>query len=80
MDRLPECIRSVLPHYPDSAKRNGIEGEVWLQVLVDKNGQVVLVNIYRKSKTSVGFEEAALEAAQQWEYRPALSDNKPVAV
>ena len=79
-DRLPECIRSVLPHYPDSAKQNGIEGEVWLQVLVDKNGRVAQVNIFKKSKTDVGFERAALDAAQQWEYRPALSDNKPVAV
>lgn len=79
-DRFPECIRSVLPHYPDSAKKNGVEGEIWLQVLVDEKGKVREVNLFRKSGAQVGFEEAAAEAAWQWEYRPALCNNKPVAV
>jgi TonB family protein len=79
-DRFPECIKSVLPHYPESAKKNGIEGEIWLHVLVDKNGKVKEVNVYRKSKTKAGFEEPAVEAAWQWEYRPAICNNEPVAV
>lgn len=79
-DRFPECIRSVLPHYPDSAKKDKIEGEVWLQVLVDEKGTVREVNVFRKSGTIAGFEETAVEAAWQWEYRPAICNNKPVAV
>jgi TonB family protein len=79
-DRLPECIRSVLPKYPDLAKQNGLEGEVWLQVLVDKRGKVKDVNIFRKARVESGFEEAATQAAWQWEYRPALCNNQPVAV
>ena len=79
-DRFPECIKSVLPHYPDSARKNGIEGEIWLQVLVDENGKVREVNVFKKSRTEVGFEEAAVETAWKWEYRPAICNNRPVAV
>ena len=79
-DRFPECIRSVLPHYPDSAKKERIEGEVWLQVLIDEKGKVRNVNVFRKSQAKVGFDEAAVDAAWQWEYRPAVCNNKPVAV
>ncbi len=79
-DRFPECIRSVLPKYPELARQNGVEGEVWLQILVDKRGKVKDVNIFRKSSIEGGFEEAATQAAWQWEYRPALCNNQPVAV
>jgi TonB family protein len=79
-DRFPECIRSVLPVYPESASKNRSEGEVWLQVLVDENGKVREASVYKKSGTKVGFEESAVDAAWQWEYRPAISNNKPVAV
>lgn len=79
-DRMPECVSAVLPPYPKSAKENRIEGEVWLQVLVDEHGDVGEVRVFRKSKSDVGFEQAAMEAALKWKYRPALCDRKPVAV
>ncbi len=79
-DRMPECVSAVLPPYPESAKTNGIEGEVWLQVLVDEHGGVAEVRVFRKSKVDVGFEQAAMDAALKWKYRPALCNRKPVAV
>jgi TonB family protein len=79
-DRMPECISAVLPPYPESAKESGIEGEVWLQVLVDEHGDVAEVRVVRKSKAEVGFEQAAMDAALRWKYRPALCNRKPVAV
>jgi TonB family protein len=79
-DRMPECVSAVVPKYPKSAKENRIEGEVWLQVLVDKHGDVGEVRVFRKSKSDVGFEQAAMDAALKWKYRPALCNRKPVAV
>ncbi len=79
-DMMPECISAVLPPYPRSAKENGIEGEVWLQVLVDEHGDVGEVRVFRKSNSDVGFEQAAMDAALKWKYRPALCNRKPVAV
>jgi TonB family protein len=79
-DRMPECISAVLPPYPESAKESGIEGEVWLQVLVDEYGNVAEVHVIRKSRADAGFEQAAMDAALRWKYRPALCNRKPVAV
>lgn len=79
-DRMPECINAVLPPYPESAKDGGIEGEVWLQVLVDEYGNVAEVHVIRKSRANAGFEQAAMDAALRWKYRPALCNRKPVAV
>lgn len=79
-DRMPECISAVLPPYPESAKKDRIEGEVWLQVLVDENGDVGEVRVIRKSSSEVGFEQAAMDAAFKWKYRPAVYNRKPVAV
>lgn len=79
-DRMPECVNAVLPPYPKSAKENRIEGEVWLQVLVDEHGDVGEVRVFRKSTSDVGFEQAAMDAAFKWKYRPALCNRKPVAV
>ena len=79
-DRMPECISAVLPPYPESAKKDRIEGEVWLQVLVDENGDVGEVRVIRKSSTDVGFEQAAMDAAMKWKYRPAVHNRKSVAV
>jgi TonB family protein len=79
-DRMPECISAVLPPYPESAKKDRIEGEVWLQVLVDESGDVGEVRVVRKSSSDVGFEQAAMDAAFKWKYRPAVYNRKPVAV
>ena len=79
-DRMPECVHSVMPRYPDLARQNGVEGEVWLQVLVSQKGKVKDVNIFRKSRIECGFEEAVSQVAWEWEYRPALCNNQPVAV
>jgi TonB family protein len=79
-DRMPECVSAVVPTYPKFARENRIEGEVWLQVLVDEHGDVGEVRVSRKSKSDVGFEQAAMDAALKWKYRPALCNRKPVAV
>ena len=36
--------------------------------------------IFKDSGASAGFEEAALAAVKQNEYKPAISNNQPVAV
>lgn len=66
--------------YPDSAKNAGIEGKVRVKVLVDKQGKVRDALIEKGSGTKVGFEEAALEAAKQATWKPALLKDKPIPI
>lgn len=79
-DVCPVPIELPEPLYPDSAKKAGIEGSVWVKVLLDKEGKVRDALIGKTSGKIVGFEEAALAAAKQTTWKPAMVNNKPVAV
>jgi protein TonB len=79
-DEPPVPIKEVKPEYPPLAKQAGIEGTVWVKALVDKNGKVRKVLIYKPSGASAGFEESAMAAVSKNEYKPAISNNQPVPV
>jgi TonB family protein len=79
-DKAPAIIKHVAPQYPQLAKKAGIEGEVWVKVWIRKDGTVETAEVQKRSQTNVGFEEAAIEAAKQFEFEPALVQGKPVAV
>lgn len=75
----PSVVSQVVPAYPELAKKAGIEGVVYLQVLVSKEGQVEDVKIKECDQPNNGFEEAASEAVKKWVFKPALQEGKPVA-
>ena len=60
-----------------AARKAKIQGTVILHVLVGKDGHVKHVQVIR---AVAGLTEAAVEAVKKWVFRPALSNNKPVAV
>ncbi len=76
-DIQPEVIRRALPDYPEMGRQAGLEGKVTVRVLVGKMGEVKKVELENGSPL---FEEAAIEAARQWTFRPALANGRPVAV
>ena len=77
-DKAPEAVKKVQPHYPDLATLAGVEGTVWVNAWIDESGKVVQA-IVQKSDAEV-LNQSAVEAAQQWQFKPALSDGKPIAV
>lgn len=79
-DEAPIPIKEIQPDYPPLARQAGIEGIVWVKALVDKNGKVRDAIIFKPSGASAGFEEEAVKAAYKNEYKPAISNNQPVAV
>ena len=79
-DEPPAPVNSIQPVYPKLERRAGIEGDVWLEVLIDKEGKVRDVVIGRGSSENDGFEQAALEAALKTVWKPAISNGQPVAV
>jgi protein TonB len=76
----PQVISKVQPVYPELARKAQVEGTVYLDLLVDKEGKVRRVEIVKPSGSTVGFEEAAVEAAEQWTFSPAIQNGEPVAV
>jgi TonB family protein len=79
-DEPPVAVNTVLPIYPDLAARAGIEGTVVMEVAIDKEGQVRDVRVVKASPENSGFEEAAIEAARQTVWKPAISNGLPIPV
>lgn len=80
VEEMPVGISLPTPVYPPMAQRVGIEGSVWVKVLVDKTGNVRDAKVIKPSGTDAGFEEAALEAARKGKWKPAIQNKQPVAV
>lgn len=80
VEEIPAIIKSVEPKYPEFARKGGVEGKVRVAMLVNKEGKVVKVEIAKASGSNTGFEEAAMEAARQFVFKPAIQNQKPVAV
>ena len=77
VEELPEAITKVSPEYPDIARQANVDGTVLMQVLVGKDGKVKDAKVV---KSVAMLDAAALAAVRQWIFKPALSNNKPVAV
>jgi protein TonB len=77
VEELPAVITKVTPTYPDLAREAGVDGTVLIQALVDKDGRV---RDARVQKSIPMLDGAALSAVKQWVFKPALSNNRPVAV
>jgi len=75
---MPDIINQVNPVYPEEAKKNGIEGRVWVKALVSKEGNVKKA-VAVKSDNEI-FNQAAIEAAMKYRFTPAMQSGKPVAV
>ena len=77
VEELPEAITKVPPEYPDIARQANVDGTVLMQVLVGKDGKVKDTKVV---KSVPMLDAAAIAAVKQWVFKPALSNNKPVAV
>ena len=75
----PEMIYQEPPVYPDKAKQAGIEGDVWIQCLVDSKGEVVEVRLGKSSGNDM-LDKSALAAAEKCKYKPGIQNSKPVAI
>lgn len=74
---VPKRSKTVPPQYPPEAQAAGIRGIVILELVVDAHGKVESVNVIRSVP---GLDEAAVEAARQWEYEVTRVGGKPVSV
>ena len=64
--------------YPEKAKKNGIQGRVFVKAFIDEEGDVVWTKIIRG--IGGGCELAAINAVQATKFIPGKKDGKPVKV
>lgn len=70
-------LRRVVPVYPPLAKQARVSGTVRLEGTISSNGTIENLRVISGHPLLV---RAALEAVQQWVYRPTLLNGIPVAV
>jgi protein TonB len=76
----PVLDRAFPPTYPPVALRQGLEGTVQLNVLVDETGNVVDTQIVAGAGGRSGLNEAAVSSLRRRKYHPATRDGVPVKV
>jgi TonB family protein len=77
-EKEPVPVLTMAPQYPDIPLRAGIEGNVFVKVLITKEGKVKKA-ILVKSDGDL-FNQPAIDAAMKWVFTPALMNGKPVPV
>ena len=75
---IPET--KVQPEYPELARVARLEGNVILQAIIRADGSVGDLQVLRCNRPSMGFEDAAISAVQEWRYEPATQNGRPVEV
>jgi len=73
----PVLLKQSLPHYPEIARKAGVEGIVVVKVLIDKKGNVEKAEIFKSVPT---LDDAALKAAKKCTFKPAKQRDKLVKV
>ena len=71
-------LNEVLPVYPDSARRRGIEGYVKLAFTITPDGKVENVRVVESSPKNV-FDREARRAAVRWRFSPSSKNGQLVA-
>jgi TonB family protein len=75
--RVAALISHVAPVYPPLAKQANIQGTVDLSAIVGKDGHVRDLKLVRGHPLLV---QAALDAVNQWVYKPTLMNGEPVEI
>jgi protein TonB len=78
VEKQPQIVKRVVPEYPPMAVRAGLEGTVWVKILVDKDGRPKKAVVVKS--TAEMFDDAAVQAAMQFVFTPAVMNNGPVKV
>lgn len=83
----PAAIRKVQPFYrtnprpkyPRIARTRGYQGNVVLEVLVDRQGEVSDLRVFKSSGYSI-LDKAAEEAVKNWLFEPGMIGKEKVAM
>ena len=70
-----EIVSKPVPMYTDEARSMKIQGEVLLEVVLEASGKLRIVRVVRG--LGHGLDDAAVRAAEQIRFKPALRDGQP---
>jgi len=74
----PTIEYRVEPRYTEAARHAGIEGVVILELIIDTDGAVDSIKVHRG--LPLGLTQNAVDAVEQWRFKPSKYQGHPVAV
>jgi protein TonB len=77
VDQKPIPLTNPSPHYTEEARKNKIQGNVRVRVLVGADGSVKQVRMVRGLPD--GLEDEAIREAYKMRFKPAMKGGQPVA-
>jgi len=75
-EEAPKALSRVNPVYPEAAKEKGLQGKVYVELVVDEAGKVADARVLKS--TDPVFDAPSLEAVRQWTFEPPTKEGKPV--
>ena len=76
-EAIPIYDKNPSPEYPLIARRRGFQGTVALEVMVDRNGRVADLRVFKSSGYKV-LDRAAEKSVREWVFKPAIKGNEKV--
>jgi protein TonB len=76
--RPPVAIFTPDPEFSEEARKAKFSGNVMVSLIVDPSGKPRNVHVLRG--VGMGLDQKAVEAVEQYKFKPAMKDGKPVAV
>jgi len=74
----PELLSTVLPVYPESARKEKISGNIILQIVVRADGIPDGLVVLQMPVGGEWLAGSAVEAVSKWRYKPATRNGVPV--
>jgi TonB family protein len=74
----PKVTKEERPHYSQSAMDRKVQGDVLLELIVTEKGLPTDIRVLKPLDPDL--DRAAMEAALEWRFEPALKDGNPVRV
>lgn len=77
---LPTVVSEAKPVYTSAALAAKIAGDVLMAVVVKSDGTVGDVKVTKSLDTVYGLDQAAVDSARRWRFKPGTREGKPVDV
>jgi TonB family protein len=72
---MAKLVKRVSPKYPEEARQKAIQGTVVLNVVLLKDGSVMIQSVAEGDPI---LSPAAIEAVRQWRYEPTVLNGQPI--
>jgi TonB family protein len=77
---LPRLIKEVKPRYTADALRARVQGSIWIEAVVQRDGTVGEVRVTHSLDRKFGLDEEAVTSLKSWRFTPGTKDGVPVPV